>query len=132
VSATGPRTMWDESPSPGARSAAVSSRPMLRRPAVPFVTHRRRPTRARLAGRANQGVRMTRSRSRVGYQGEEGAFSEEAVYLLFPGAEAVPFRGFRPIFSEVESRGLDLGVVPVENSTAGSINETFDLLAHGT
>lgn len=51
--------------------------------------------------------------------------------MLFPGAEAVPRRAFRSIFVDVESGELDFGVVPVENSTAGSINETYDLLAQG-
>jgi prephenate dehydratase len=69
---------------------------------------------------------------RIGYQGETGAFSEEAVRTLFPDARPVPHRGFRSIFEDVESRALEFGVVPVENSQAGSINETYDLLARGS
>jgi prephenate dehydratase len=68
---------------------------------------------------------------RVGYQGEPGAFSEEAVRLLLPRAEPVPVPTFRGVFEGVESRELDGGVVPLENSQAGSINETYDLLARG-
>ena len=70
--------------------------------------------------------------SRVGYQGEPGAYSEQAVRALFADAAAAPCRTFRAIFEGIESRELDRGVVPLENSTAGSINETYDLLAAGS
>lgn len=69
---------------------------------------------------------------RVGYQGEPGAFSEEAVWTLFPGATPVPHRGLRSIFEDVRAARLRYGVVPLENSQAGSINETYDLLALGS
>jgi prephenate dehydratase len=67
----------------------------------------------------------------IGYQGEPGAYSEEAAGLLYPGAELRPYRALRQVFEGVESGALDAGVVPVENSQAGSINETYDLLAPG-
>jgi prephenate dehydratase len=66
---------------------------------------------------------------RVGYQGEPGAFSEEAVLMLFPGSTPVPNRDLRSIFEAVKGSALRYGVVPLENSQAGSINETYDLLA---
>src|SRR5947208_2416426 len=66
--------------------------------------------------------------SRVGYQGEAGAFSEEAVVTLFPDAEPVPYRSFRDVFDAVEHAGLAHGIVPLENSQGGSITETYDLL----
>src|SRR6266568_2726412 len=69
--------------------------------------------------------------ARVGYQGEPGAFSEEAVGLLFPDGVAVPFRSLRPVFEAVRQRDVEFGVVPIENSQAGSINGTYDLLAAG-
>jgi prephenate dehydratase len=72
---------------------------------------------------------MGRIDLRVGYEGEPGAFSEEAVRLLLPRAEPVPVPTFRRVFEAVESGELDRGVVPLENSQAGSINETYDLLA---
>ena len=75
--------------------------------------------------------RMESARVRVGYQGEPGAFSEQAVALLFADATAVPYRTFRAIFEAVVSGDLDYGLVPLENSQAGSINETYDLLAGG-
>lgn len=74
---------------------------------------------------------MTSPSPRVGYQGEQGAFSEQAVEILFPTAEAVPIRTLRRVFEALEKGAIDHGVVPLENSLAGSINETYDLLSAG-
>jgi prephenate dehydratase len=65
---------------------------------------------------------------KVAYQGEPGAYSERAVNVLFPEAETLPCETIRLTFSRVTSGEADLGVVPVENSQAGSVNETYDLL----
>jgi prephenate dehydratase len=69
---------------------------------------------------------------RVGYQGEPGAFSETAVLALFPAATAVPHHAFRDVFQAVEKGAVDYGMMPIENSQAGSINDTYDLLAKGS
>ncbi len=71
--------------------------------------------------------------TRVGYQGEPGAFSEEAVVTLFAAhwssaVEPVPCPTFRDVFDGVEEGTLGFGVVPLENSQGGSIVETYDLL----
>jgi prephenate dehydratase len=68
---------------------------------------------------------------KVGYQGEPGAFSEEGVHSLFPDADAVPLRTVRAVFDAIANDDVPAGVVPLENSLAGSINETYDLLARG-
>lgn len=69
---------------------------------------------------------------RVGYQGEAGAYSEKAARMLFPTATFVPFRSFHKVFEATEITTTDFGVVPLENSHAGSINDTYDLLVrHG-
>lgn len=65
---------------------------------------------------------------RVAFQGERGANSEEAVVRLFGEAEVVPCAFLAEAFDAVASRRADSAVVPVENSQAGSINETYDLL----
>ena len=67
---------------------------------------------------------------KVAYQGEPGAYSEQAVLSLFPAAEPLPCDTVRLVFSRVTSGEADVGVVPVENSQAGSVNETYDLLLH--
>jgi prephenate dehydratase len=64
----------------------------------------------------------------VAYQGEPGAYSERAVKVLFADAEPMPCETIRHTFSRVTSGEADFGVVPVENSQAGSVNETYDLL----
>jgi prephenate dehydratase len=64
----------------------------------------------------------------VAYQGEPGAYSETAVRAAFPDAQAMPCDTVRLVFSRVTSGEADFGVVPVENSQAGSVNESYDLL----
>jgi prephenate dehydratase len=64
----------------------------------------------------------------VAYQGEPGAYSERAVGVLFPDATLLPCETIRLTFSRVTSGEADFGVVPVENSQAGSVNESYDLL----
>jgi prephenate dehydratase len=66
---------------------------------------------------------------RVAYQGEPGAFSEEAVLGYFAVPEAVPVPSWRGVFESVASGALDTGVVAIENSLGGSIRETYDLLS---
>jgi prephenate dehydratase len=67
---------------------------------------------------------------KVAYQGEPGAYSERGVGALFPDAEPLPCDTVRLVFSRVTSGEAAFGVVPLENSQAGSVNETYDLLQH--
>ena len=68
----------------------------------------------------------------VAYQGESGAYSEQACMMLFPDDEHQPIVSIRQVFEAVEVGRVDLGLVPMDNSQAGSINETYDLfLRHG-
>ena len=68
----------------------------------------------------------------VAYQGEAGAYSEEGALALFPDGELHPFSSIRKVFEAVEVGRVDFGLVPIDNSQAGSINETYDLfLKHG-
>jgi prephenate dehydratase len=68
----------------------------------------------------------------VAYQGEAGAFSEEGAIALFPDEEHRPFPSIRTVFESVEVGRARWGLVPMDNSQAGSINETYDLfLRHG-
>ncbi len=64
----------------------------------------------------------------VAFQGERGAFSEDAVTTFFDDAQLLPGRHLSDVFGAVLAEKADFGVVPVENSQAGSINETYDLL----
>ena len=69
------------------------------------------------------------ARLTIGFQGEHGAYSEEAIYKQF-GREVktVPTVSIHEVFNLTEAGEFDLGVVPVENSVEGSINETYDML----
>lgn len=65
---------------------------------------------------------------RVAFQGERGAFSEEAALkLLGPEIELVPRRTFADLFSSFESGLADYLLAPVENSIAGVVQPSADL-----
>lgn len=65
----------------------------------------------------------------VAFQGEHGAYSEEAVRRHFgEGVKTLPCRSFEDIFRAVGEGRARLGALPVENSRAGSINKAYDLL----
>ncbi len=67
--------------------------------------------------------------TRVAFQGERGAFGEEAVVQYFGDeAEPVPCGTFAQVFQAVAGAQVDYGVVPIENSIAGSVHEVYDLL----
>jgi prephenate dehydratase len=68
----------------------------------------------------------------VAYQGEAGAYGETGAEALFPDAERRPQPSIRTVFESVEVGRARWGLVPMDNSQAGSINETYDLfLRHG-
>ena len=68
-------------------------------------------------------------RPRVAFQGEHGAFSEEAAFkLLGTEIELVPRRTFAELFSSMEAGVLDYAVVPVENTLIGPIHAAVNLL----
>jgi prephenate dehydratase len=71
---------------------------------------------------------VTSQGPRIAYQGVKGAFSEQAVLQFLPRAEAVGFPSFREAFAATLSGDCDYACLAVENSLAGSINETYDLL----
>jgi len=65
---------------------------------------------------------------KVGYLGPEGTFSQSAVYKHFGhSVRALPLGMIDEVFHEVESGAADFGVVPVENSTEGTVNHTLDM-----
>jgi prephenate dehydratase len=64
----------------------------------------------------------------IGYQGEPGAYSEEALHANYPQAQSQAFRTLRHVFHRVADQSVDLALVPIENSQAGSVLETYDLL----
>ena len=68
----------------------------------------------------------------VAYQGEPGAFGEEAVRGWFgTDATPVPMPTFSAVCAAVESGQADAGVLPLENSLAGTVGDALDALAGG-
>jgi prephenate dehydratase len=66
---------------------------------------------------------------RIAFQGEHGAFSEDAARnLVGPQAETLPFRKFDEMFEAVSSGHAEAAVAPIENSLAGSVHENYDLM----
>ncbi|MCZ7531930.1 MAG: hypothetical protein M5U23_00725 [Acidimicrobiia bacterium] len=64
----------------------------------------------------------------IGYQGEPYSYSHQASTELFPDGQLVGFRGFASAFAALEAGEVDRLVVPVENSTTGSVLPVLDRL----
>ncbi len=67
---------------------------------------------------------------RVAFQGERGAYSESAAIGFFgPAIEPQPCETFERVFARVLEGECEHGVIPIENTLAGSIHQNYDLLA---
>lgn len=64
----------------------------------------------------------------VACQGVEGANSQFACDKLFKNANIMFFKNFEAVFSAIEKGLCQYGVIPVENSTAGTVNSVYDLM----
>lgn len=64
----------------------------------------------------------------VACQGVEGAYSEQACERLFKRPSTFFFSSFEAVFSAIEKGLCRYGVLPLENSTAGSVNAVYDLM----
>jgi prephenate dehydratase len=72
---------------------------------------------------------MRNEKPRCAFQGERGAFSEDAArQLLGSSVETVPCRSFEEMFEAVSTSAADAAVAPIENSLAGSVHKNYDLL----
>lgn len=66
---------------------------------------------------------------RVAFQGEPGAYSEAAALEYFgPGTNPLPCESFDLVFQTVGAGNCAVGLIPIENSLAGSIHRNYDLL----
>jgi prephenate dehydratase len=65
---------------------------------------------------------------KVAFQGEPGAYSEQAAFNHFGEVETQPCETFDDVFAAVTSGACDMGLIPIENSLAGSIHQNYDLL----
>src|SRR5512134_2920427 len=65
---------------------------------------------------------------KIGYLGPEGTFTQQAVLKFFGhSVRPLPLTSVEEVFHEVESGAADFGVVPIENSTEGTVNNTLDM-----
>jgi prephenate dehydratase len=71
---------------------------------------------------------VTQNDNTVAYPGREGAHSAAACDRLFPAARLVPQASFSDVVEAVVSRACTYGVLPIESSLSGPVNETHDLL----
>ncbi|KAE8708916.1 Arogenate dehydratase/prephenate dehydratase 1 [Hibiscus syriacus] len=65
---------------------------------------------------------------RIAYQGNPGAYGEDAALKAYPNCETVPCDQFEAAFNAVELWLVDKAVLPIENSVGGSIHRNYDLL----
>jgi len=73
--------------------------------------------------------RRTSTAEKIAFQGERGAFSEEAArQLLGPRITLIPCARFEDVFRSLKERRTTGAVIPIENTLAGSVHENYDLL----
>lgn len=65
---------------------------------------------------------------RIACQGIAGAYSHEAALLLYPGCRPHFYKTWEEIFRAIRDGKEDLGILPVENSSAGSVSEVYGLI----
>ncbi|MFZ5882408.1 MAG: prephenate dehydratase domain-containing protein, partial [Chloroflexota bacterium] len=65
---------------------------------------------------------------KVSFQGEAGAYSEQAIFEYYGEVETVPCETFDAVFDAVVSGKANSALIPIENSLAGSIHQNYDLL----
>lgn len=76
----------------------------------------------------NSGLKEFPARAKVACQGVAGAYSGIAANRMFELADVSYFKNFEGVFSAVEKGFCKYGVLPIENSTAGSVNSVYDLM----
>ena len=72
---------------------------------------------------------MFPQKATVACQGLEGAYSQLAAEKLFKFPSIIYFNNFEGVFSAIEKGFCSYGVLPIENSTAGSVYSVYDLMA---
>ena len=68
---------------------------------------------------------------KVAYSGVEGAFAHIAAGRIFPEGNRVPYGDFKAAYDSVASGECDVAVIPIENSYAGEVGQSIDLIFSG-
>ena len=69
---------------------------------------------------------------KVAYSGVEGAFAHIAAGRIFPDSNRVSYRDFKSAYDSVVHGESDVAVIPIENSYAGEVGQTIDLIFSGS
>lgn len=77
---------------------------------------------------ATRESKLTANGEPIACQGVEGAYSGKAGKALFPDSPVNFYRQFEDVFDAVNQGKARFGIIPVENSTAGSVHESYDLI----
>ena len=68
---------------------------------------------------------------KVAYSGVEGAFAHIATGRIFPNSSKIPYKNFKAAYNAVVNGESDVVVLPIENSYAGEVGQTIDLIFSG-
>ena len=96
--------------------------------------HERLNTSSRLEKKISTAVKETSpffpARAKVACQGVEGAYSLKATEKLFACPEVSFYKTFDDVFAAIDRGECRYGVLPIENSTAGSVTQIYDLMSN--
>lgn len=71
---------------------------------------------------------IPRENARIACQGIAGANNHDASLKLFPSCEPIFCKSFKDVFLAIENGNADYGVLPVENTSGGSVSDVYDLI----
>ena len=92
------------------------------------ISHKQTPLHRRIAQAIEQTPKLFPQAPCVACQGVEGAFSQIACEKIFKSPFIMYFKNFESVFSAIENGLCQYGVLPLENSTAGSVKQVYDLM----
>ena len=72
--------------------------------------------------------RLFPTNAMIACQGTEGAYSQLACSRLFKSPMIMYFKSFESVFAAIESGFCQYGILPIENSSAGSVKQVYDLM----
>lgn len=81
-----------------------------------------------LINSAKSGKNLTANGEPIACQGVQGAYSGKTAEALFPDSSIIFYKQFEDVFEAVNQNKARYGIIPVENSTAGSVHESYDLI----
>lgn len=92
------------------------------------ISHKQTPLHRRIVQAIEQTPKLFPQAPCVACQGVEGAFSQIACEKIFKSPFIMYFKNFESVFSSIENGLCQYGVLPLENSTAGSVKQVYDLM----